>query len=386
MNGRKLFTTIFAGEIPNRLPVQGLWPWTETVIRWQSEGLEVGRDPDKALGLIDHDTMALPLDLNMLPVFPIQVIAEDDRFVTLTDEYGITKKMFRHDFEATRGQMKEAGLTSAMSLWIDFPVKDMQSWKRTLADHFQPLLAQRLPADWSNRAVDFVEKSKTHWITFTCFPLFGLFGPLRQLMGFEPLILAMAGDNPSLVDLIIEDLTSFWLQVFDQVLGRVRLDEVVFFEDMASTQAPLISPAMFRRFMAPGYRKVIGGLREMGIQQFTIDSDGDIRRLIPEFLACGLTGILPIQVNANMDIEALRREYPTLNLNGGIDKRALAKGPEAIDAELTRWFSVAWKTGRCLPRIDHGAPPDISWSNVRYFARQYLDLCNKKPGDVPATH
>lgn len=309
MNGQELFTVIYSGEIPDRLPVQGLWPWTETVLRWQSEGLEIGKDPDVALGLVGDDILELPLDLNMLPTFPISVLEMDDRYIALIDEYGITKKMLRSDFEATHGQMKEAGLTSAMSQWIDFPVKDLVSWKKILSERFQPQIPHRFPVDWPSQRIDFIEKSKSHWVTFTCFPLFGLFGPLRQLMGLERLLYAMAGDNPILVDIIINDLIDFWLNIFNQITHDVRIDEVIFFEDMASTKAPLIGPAMFRRYLAPGFRKVINGLREMGVKQFYIDSDGDIRRLIPEFLACGLTGILPLQVNANMDVAFLRSKF-----------------------------------------------------------------------------
>jgi len=381
MNGRELFTAIYAGDIPDRLPIQGLWPWADTVARWQMEGLEFGKDPHEVLGLVNDDILEIPLDLNMLPTFSVSILDEDERYITLVDEYGITKKMLLGDFNATHGYMKVAGVTSAMSLWIDFPVKDIESWKKILYERFQPQISKRFPLDWSVQQTDFIEKSKSRWITFSCFPLFGFFGPLRQLMGSEYLLFAMAGDNPSLIDTIINDLTDFWLDIFNQILNDVRLDEVVFFEDMASTQAPLIGPGMFRRFLSPGIKKIVGGLREMGVQQFFIDSDGDIRRLIPDFLASGITGILPIQVSANMDIGNLRKEYPTLNLNGGIDKRALAQGPDAINDELARWFGVAWKTGRCIPRIDHGAPSDISWSNIQHFAKRYLDWCTIKPSE-----
>ena len=116
-------------------------------------------------------------------------------------------------------------------------------------------------------------------------------------------------------------------------------------------------------------------LRWMGVQQFFIDSDGNAAGMIPEFVACGVTGVHPCEVNAGMDVGALREAFPALNLNGGIDKRALAQGREAIDAELERCFRVAWSKGRYTPALDHGAPPDISWDNVRYYADRYREHC-----------
>ena len=59
------------------------------------------------------------------------------------------------------------------------------------------------------------------------------------------------------------------------LLPEVRLDQITCFEDMCATKAPLISPAMFREFIAPGYRKYLGGLKDMGVEQLFMDTDGD---------------------------------------------------------------------------------------------------------------
>jgi hypothetical protein len=382
VNGRELYQTIYEGWKPDRLPIQGLWPWEETLERWHAEGLEPGRDPHEVLGLVGDDVLPLPLDLTMVPRFPIRVLEKDERHVTLVDEFGVTKKLLRHDFDATSGKMTNAGLASSMSLWLDFPVKDLATWKTTCEERFQPTLMGRVPESWDEHKSEFMRLSETRWVSYFCFPFLGFFGPLRRLMGLERLVLAMAGDDPDLIDTMVAGLADFWLAAFDQMLADVRLDEVTFFEDIASSRAPLISPDMFQRFLAPGYRKVIGGLREMGVQHFFIDSDGDIRPLIPDFLACGITGVGPIEVNAGMNVAQLRSDFHALILNGGIDKRALARGPAAIEAELARYFAVAWRAGRCTPRLDHGAPPDVSWSNAMYFARRYLEYCRAQPARI----
>ena len=40
-----------------------------------------------------------------------------------------------------------------------------------------------------------------------------------------------------------------------------------------------------------------------------------------------------------------------------------------------RCFRVAWTQGRYTPSLDHGAPPDIPWDNVRYYADRYREHC-----------
>lgn len=379
MNGRQLYEAVYSGERPDRLPMRPVGPWGESLERWRTEGLGQDEDLNEVLGLANDDTLRLPLNLNMLPEFPIRVLSQDDRYVTLVDEFGVTKKALRTDYERSDGLKVNAGQMSAMSHWIDFPVVDLRSWKEIHEERFQPRVSERLPVDWEEKKEEFRARSETRWVTFFCFPLFGLFGPLRELMGLPGLLFAMH-DDPGLVHTMIDDLTDYWLSVFSQVLAEVRLDQVMFFEDMCATKAPLVSPATFREFQAPGYRKVIGGLRELGVQHFFIDTDGNANLLVAEYIACGLTGLHPCEVQAGMDIAGLRSTYPDLCLNAGIDKRALTQGPTAIDAEVERCMRLAWSKGRYTPALDHGAPPDISWDNIRHYARVYRRWCEQPYG------
>lgn len=372
--GRELYQAIFRGEILDQLPVQGLSIWAETRERWIQEGLPPNQDHNQVLGLVRAGMMGLPLDLGYLPRFPLKIHHQDESYVTLTDELGITKRMLRADFDRSGGLSQNAGMMSTMSQWLDFPVKELNSWKRIFEERLQPDLTGRLPEDWNNRKIIYAERADTHWVCFNCFPFFGLFGFMRELMGLEGLVFMMK-DHPKTIHTIVDDLTTFWLKVFDQVLTDVRLDQITFFEDMCSTHAPLISPAMFREFLAPGYRKVVGGLKEMGVTHFILDSDGYLAPLINEMMQCGITGTHPCEVNSRMEADVLCKEFPGFWFNGGIDKRALTKTPDVIEEELRRRFAVARRMGRYTPTLDHGAPPDISWENIQYYAQRYREYC-----------
>ena len=375
MNGRELLTAIYAQEEFDRLPVQGVGPWAEALERWHREGLDSKTDCNVALGLAGADDfLGVPLNVAMVPLFDIRILSEDREFVTLVDEFGVTKKMLRRDFDYSSGRMSMAGTTSSMSHWIDFPVKDVPSWKRIYEERFRADLTGRVPADWSVTKADFRAKARTRWVSYFSFPFGGLFSAARQLMGLEGTIFAMA-DNPGLIRTMMTDLCDFYVACYAGVLAAVPLDGITFFEDMCATKAPLISPAMFREFYAPAYRRLVGALRDMGVRELLIDTDGNAELMIPEFLACGLTGVSPCEVNADMQVDKLRARFPTLAFWGGIDKRAVALGPAATEAELERRFRFAWKHGRYLPSLDHGAPPDISWANMQYYARRYKAWC-----------
>ena len=51
----------------------------------------------------------------MHPLFDIRVLEVGERHVIFIDEYGVTKKMMRADFDRSDGKMAAAGATSGMS-------------------------------------------------------------------------------------------------------------------------------------------------------------------------------------------------------------------------------------------------------------------------------
>jgi hypothetical protein len=86
--------------------------------------------------------------------------------------------------------------------------------------------------------------------------------------------------------------------------------------------------------------------------------------------------LFPVEVTAGCDINEWQVKYPTLGLMGGIDKRALAQGPEAIDQELRR-IQPAVERGRYIPDLDHLIPDDVSWENYCYYAEVLKKLVGK---------
>jgi uroporphyrinogen decarboxylase len=78
--------------------------------------------------------------------------------------------------------------------------------------------------------------------------------------------------------------------------------------------------------------------------------------------------------NAGMDVAVLRKKYGReLLMHGGVDKTALACGPQAIDAELEKCVPVALEGGY-IPTVDHSLPPDISYANFQYYWRRKKEM------------
>lgn len=182
------------------------------------------------------------------------------------------------------------------------------------------------------------------------------------------------GLDPNLIKGMMAFLADFWIALWDQALDVVEADCAHFWEDMAYRNGPMISPAMFREFMAPCYRRIIGFLTERDIKMMLVDPDGNLDRLIPLFLEAGLTGVWPIEVQAGNDLLEIRRHYPRLQLQGGIDKLQVAGGREAIDRELQAKVPFMLERGGYIPHLDHVAHPEISWADFRYHRRRLREL------------
>jgi uroporphyrinogen decarboxylase len=146
-------------------------------------------------------------------------------------------------------------------------------------------------------------------------------------------------------------------------------------EDMAYRNGPLISPAMFREFMLPYYKRMTGFLRDHGVDIVIVDSDGDMSLLLELFVEGGVTAMLPFEVRAGMDVLKVRRELgKRMAIIGGIDKHELAKDRAAIDRELLTKLPPLLKTGGFVPTVDHRVPPTVPYENYRYYVTRKYEM------------
>ncbi|GAJ08957.1 unnamed protein product, partial [marine sediment metagenome] len=175
-------------------------------------------------------------------------------------------------------------------------------------------------------------------------------------------------DNPGLIEDMMEQVLYLETEVIKRTLKDIKIQLATFWEDMAYKAGPLISPAMVRKFMMPRYKKITDLLHSYGVDVIFLDSDGNLNELVPLWLEVGINYIWPFEVAAHNDIVALRKKYGNdLIIGGGIDKRALAKGKEAIREEVMSKVPFLLETGGYFPSLDHGVPPDVTFENYCYY-------------------
>ena len=380
MNSKERFLRIMSFGKPDRCMYWEMGYWNETIGRWRDEGLTLQDPVDQTLypgtGIrgeaAPHDIFSrvMPRDtdvhnrLRLDPGFiclPVNS-GPEPRFEGITFEETEDYRVFQDDFGIKKKINKKG---ASIPQFIDWPVKNRKDFEDLISERFIPGHASRLPENWEELTGWYNESDQP--LTIDGYP-YGFYGFLRILLG-EELLLTSFYDNPGLLKEMLSFFADFWIGLWDEVLKKVRVDCAHFWEDMAYKNGPLISPAMFRQFLSPVYKRITSFLRDWGVNIILVDTDGNMDELIPLFLECGVTGIWPVEIQAGNDLVEIGRKYPRLHILGGLNKLKIALGPQAIEEELTKNLPPMLERGGYIPHLDHFAHPDISWDDFRYYRK-----------------
>jgi len=359
MTSRERFLRVMRYEDFDHVPyIAGMGAWPETEERWRREGYDPQRPP--AFGTERWEfqwTWFFPH-----PPFERRVVEEDAQTVLYINPEGILMRE-RKDHPH-----------SSMPQFVRFPVQTREDFRAFWKERMRPDLASRLGEDWRARLEAY--RGRDYPLVIISDRWGGFFGPLRNLTGVERLC-TLFYDEPAFVEEMMDAVADFIIAMMAQVLDHTDVDAFGFWEDMAYKTGPLISPQMARRYMLPRYRRVTEFLRSRGVEFVLLDSDGDVSSLIPVWLDAGINTLYPFEVQAGMDVVKVRRQYGReLRIWYGIDKRALARGRAAIDAELAR-VEPLMREGGYVPGTDHSIPPDVPYADYCYYMERLRETIER---------
>ena len=330
-------------------------------VYWPTQGVPKDRDVES---YFEFDEGIILLDVNQLfcPMFDPEVVEETEKTFIYRDLDGITRVYQKEE--------------STMPTAVDWIVKDWPSWNELKDTRLSTKdVAGRFPSDWARSVEE--HKGRSYPLALGGYP-HGLFGTLSHIMGYENLFLSYY-DQPGLVHDILTRFTELWMCVWEEVLGELEIDMVHFFEDVSMGTGSMISPALFREFMMPYYRRLCAFLRSKEVNVILVDTDGDCTDLVPLFMESGITGLYPMETSTGMDIRKIRKDYRRLQMLGGISKYSLVQGNKTIDASLAVVRDLLG-SGGYVPYVDHSVPPAVSWSDFHSY-RSKLNLLINESGE-----
>ena len=186
--------------------------------------------------------------------------------------------------------------------------------------------------------------------------------------GMETALMNMAA-NPELYEAVDQKILEFYLkanEIFFEAT-RGKLDAVLIGNDIGSQRGPMISPAMVRRFVLPGARKLVEQAHSYGLKVI-YHSCGSIVEVIPDLIACGVDAIHPIQALAvGMSAENLRARFSgQVSFCGGVDtQELLVRGTPAQVAARVRELRRLFPTGLIISPSHEAILPDVPPENIR---------------------
>lgn len=262
-----------------------------------------------------------------------------------------------------------------MPEYMEHPVKDMASWLEACKWRLRPNTPERCAnLEASMRAA----RQAAGEGQVICQQVVGGYMYLRSLMG--PLeLMYLLYDAPEL----IHDCMRAWFDLADAVTARhqqdVSLDELFIAEDICYNHGLLISGDMVREFLLPYYGQLLDNIRRRNLDRsrkvyFQVDTDGWCDPAIGVYGELGLDYMSPFEAASGCDVVRAGREHPELLISGGFDKRILAAGPAAIDAEIDRILPAMRRRGGYIPTCDHGVPEEVSFENYLHFRRRMLEF------------
>ncbi len=289
---------------------------------------------------------------NFSPMLVKKELEKNDEYTIFLDEYGLTQKVL--------------GKGTSVPLTLDYPVKNSKDFDNYKALYSRDLKS-RMPKDFENLAKSL--KNRDFAIRLGGHP-FGFSGTARHIMGEFNYMLGLY-DNPGLIKDINEFYLNFVMEYWGEIFKMVEIDWVMIWEDMAFKTGSIISKEAFNEFMSPYYIRFIDFLKQSGVKNIIVDSDGLIDELVPLWVKLGVTGIFPME--AVSDALKIRKEFPKLQILGAVDKKILFNtNNRNMDDEFNK-ISILMKQGGYIPHIDHSIPMDADFSKFKEY-RTRLNL------------
>jgi hypothetical protein len=358
------FYRTYTYQSVDRVPDIEFGYWPQTIRRWLSEGMPVDLSDDEANEMFparldrffgfEPEGHGIDLQLGMHPRFKEEIVERRGNSVIMRDTSGVLAQRYENEVDE-----------SSIPHFLRFPVQTPEDWAgmKQRFDWADPT-RNLLPGDiWhARRAI-----RRGDMINVFCT---GFYGQLRNWMGMEALSVAFY-DYPAMIHDMVEHWAGLCAQQIERLPSDIVIDAVMWWEDMASKNGPLVGPKLFREFLQPGYHCVMEAARKRGCCLSMVDCDGNPHDIVRNWLEEGVNIMFPLEVAAGCDPYAWRKEFgKELLLRGAIGKEPLVRGGKAIDAELER-IKPLLDQGGFIPHLDHLVPPDIPYSH-------YCDYLDKK--------
>ena len=191
----------------------------------------------------------------------------------------------------------------------------------------------------------------------------------QMIRGFDTFLEDLAA-QPAFAEELLDRILQVECDIASTFLDAVGayLDVFAFKDDLGIQSGPVISPAMYRRFIKPRQKELIHVVRRKTRAKVWFHSCGSTYYALRDLIEIGVDIINPVQVAAkDMDTARLKREFGgALSFWGAIDTQHVLPfgSPRAVEEEVQRRLRDLAPGGGYVLASVHNIEADVPGENI----------------------
>jgi uroporphyrinogen decarboxylase len=197
----------------------------------------------------------------------------------------------------------------------------------------------------------------------------GVFDMAWRLRGMEEILMDMIL-HPEFAEALFRRLADFYVAVYRNYMQAVgdSIQMLIYYEDLSGQDGPLISPALYRKYVKPCHRRIFAEIRKYTAAKICVHICGSAWAFLDDFVELGVDVLNPVQTSArDMEPERLKDRYgKALSFHGGIDTQHFLPRatPQEVREEVRRLIRILGKGGGYLLTSCHSIQPDVTPENI----------------------
>ncbi len=183
-----------------------------------------------------------------------------------------------------------------------------------------------------------------------------------EMMGFEGFSMTLF-ENPELIKALNERIGELVISMFEYFAQNDNVDALWMSDDIAYSNALLMSPDVLRQFFFPWLKKIGDLARDAG-KPLIYHSDGVLWDVFDDIISCGVNAIHPIEPKAMTLSDVKNSVGDKLCLIGHVDVDLLARGScKEIRDQVNKNIEIAGQDGGYIIGSGNSIPDYVPFEN-----------------------
>jgi uroporphyrinogen decarboxylase len=158
-----------------------------------------------------------------------------------------------------------------------------------------------------------------------------------------------------------------YLVAKEKILLQMGVDCIYFEDDLGYKNGPFMSPEMFQKFLLPWYKKICDIAHAHGCYTY-MHSHGDINKLLPSIIDCGVDILNPVGPTDNMDLAEVKSQYgDRITILGGLSKNIGLMDYDELEQHIENVIQIGSQEGGFIPRGESGITADMDSEKFRFY-------------------